>query len=203
MKTTKLVLILMIAALIAVFFIFDLHNYLTLDALKSQQARIESYRSTHPVLAVVIYAVIYIAITSLSLPGAAILTLAGGGIFGIFWSTVIVSFVSTIGATLSFLAARFLLRDWVRLKLGNRLKSFEDGVYRDGAYYLFTLRLVPIFPFFLINLAMGLTSMKAWTFYWVSQAGMLAGTMVYVNACLLYTSPSPRDGLLSRMPSSA
>src|SRR5262245_43813995 len=108
------------------------------------------------------------------------MTLAGGAIFGLLWGTVIVSFASTIGATLAFLASRFLLRDWVQAKFGDKLKPINDGVEREGASYLFALRLVPAFPFFVINLVMGLTPIKTLTFYWVSQVGMLAGTIAYV-----------------------
>ena len=124
--------------------------------------------------------------TGLSLPGAAIMTLAAGAIFGALWGTIIVSFASTFGATLAFLASRFVLRDWVQGKFGDKLKAINVGMGKEGGFYLFTLRLIPIFPFFVINLVMGLTPIRAWTFYWVSQIGMLAGTLVYV--CLLYTS---------------
>jgi len=182
MKASKVLLLLLIIVLIASFFIFDLHQYLSLDFLKEQQTKIEAYRSEQPVLAIAIYALIYIAVTALSLPGATILTLAGGGVFGVLWGTVIVSFASTIGATLAFLAARFLFRDTVNAHFGTRLKSIDEGINKGGAFYLFTLRLVPLFPFFMINLTMGLTALKVWTFYWVSQVGMLAGTVVYVNA---------------------
>lgn len=171
-----------IAALIAAFFVFDLQDYLTLETLKSQQAAIETYRSNRPGLAVAVYALIYIAVTGLSLPGATILTLAGGAVFGLLWGTLIVSFASSIGATLAFLAARFLFRDAVKVRFGDRLNTVNKGMDRDGALYLFTLRLVPIFPFFVINLVMGLTTLKTQTFYWISQIGMFAGTVVYVNA---------------------
>jgi len=171
-----------IIVLIAAFFIFDLQSYLTLETLKAQQASIEAYRSNHPVSAIVIYALIYIAVTGLSLPGATILTLAGGAVFGLLWGTLIVSFASTIGATLAFLAARFLFRDAVKARFGDRLETINKGIDKDGALYLFTLRLVPAFPFFVINLIMGLTNLNTKTFYWVSQIGMLAGTVVYVNA---------------------
>ncbi len=182
MKITKMLLLMLIVVLIAAFFIFDLQQYLTLDALKSKQDAIEAYRSTQPIYTVIIYALVYIVITSLSLPGATILTLAAGAIFGLLWGTVIVSFASTIGATLAFLAARFLFRDAVKSRFGSRMQVINDGVDRDGAFYLFTLRLVPFFPFFMINLTMGLTSLKVKTFYWVSQLGMLVGTIIYVNA---------------------
>ncbi|MDX8126860.1 FAD-dependent oxidoreductase [Methylomonas sp. OY6] len=197
MKTSRILLLLGIAALVATFFALDLQHYLTLENLKVQQTGIAYYRQVHPLLATALYAALYIAVTALSLPGATILTLAGGAIFGLFWSTLLVSFASSIGATLAFLAARFLLRDWVRAKFGARLKTIEVGLEKDGAYYLFTLRLVPVFPFFLINLAMGLTPMRAWTFYWVSQIGMLAGTVVYVNAGTQLAKIDSLSGILS------
>jgi len=182
MKPSKVILFFFVAALFSVFFVYDLHQYLSLEGLKNQQVAIESYRSKEPVLLVVMYILIYIAVTGLSLPGATVLTLAGGAVFGVLWGTVIVSFASTIGATVAFLAARFLFRDAVNLQFGGRLKVINEGIGRDGVFYLFTLRLVPIFPFFMINLTMGLTTLRVWTFFWVSQVGMLAGTVVYVNA---------------------
>ena len=197
MNLSRVALLAFIAALIAAFFIFDLQNYLTLEALKAQQAAIETYRSNHPGMAVAIYALIYIAVTGLSLPGAAILTLAGGAVFGLLWGTLIVSFASTIGATLAFLAARFLFRDAVKSRFGERLQAIDAGVAKEGALYLFTLRLVPVFPFFVINLAMGLTNLKTQTFYWVSQVGMLAGTLVYVNAGTQLGQLESLSGILS------
>ncbi len=197
MTSSRLALLAFIAALIAAFFIFDLQNYLTLEALKAQQTAIETYRSNHPGMAVAIYALIYIAVTGLSLPGAAILTLAGGAVFGLLWGTVIVSFASSIGATLAFLAARFLFRDAVKARFGERLQAIDAGVAKEGALYLFTLRLVPVFPFFVINLAMGLTNLKTQTFYWVSQVGMLAGTLVYVNAGTQLGQLESLSGILS------
>jgi dihydrolipoamide dehydrogenase len=197
LKASKILLLLAIAVLMTVFFIFDLGQYLTLESLKSQQAAIESYRNAHPGLAAVIYALIYITITGLSLPGATALTLAGGAIFGLLWGTVIVSFASSIGATLAFLAARFLFRDAVKERLGARLQAIDEGIDREGPFYLFTLRLVPLFPFFMINLAMGLTALRVWTFYWVSQVGMLAGTIVYVNAGTQLAKIESLSGILS------
>ncbi|MFI3186612.1 MAG: dihydrolipoyl dehydrogenase [Methylococcaceae bacterium] len=182
MNSSRLALLVFIVVLIATFFSFDLQSSLTLEALKMQQDAIGSYRSNHPGLAVAIFALIYIAVTGLSLPGATILTLAGGAVFGLLWGTLIVSFASSIGATLAFLAARFLFRDAVKARFGERLQTIDAGVAKEGALYLFTLRLVPVFPFFVINLMMGLTKIKTQTFYWVSQVGMLAGTVVYVNA---------------------
>lgn len=182
MNISKTQLIAIIAVLLALFFFFDLDGYFTLANLKSRHESMLAYKAAHPALSIAIYGIIYIAITGLSLPGATILTLAGGALFGLLWGTVIVSFASSIGATLAFLAARFLFRDNIESQFADRLKTVNDGIAKDGAYYLFTLRLVPLFPFFIINLVMGLTSMKTATFYWVSQVGMLAGTLVYVNA---------------------
>lgn len=197
MNLSRLALLVFIFILIAAFFVFDLQNYLTLETLKAQQAAIETYRSNHPGRAVAIYALVYIAVTGLSLPGATILTLAGGAVFGLLWGTLIVSFASTIGATLAFLAARFLFRDVVKSRFGDRLQAIDKGVAKDGALYLFTLRLVPVFPFFVINLVMGLTALKTQTFYWVSQVGMLAGTVVYVNAGTQLGKLESLSGILS------
>lgn len=197
MKTPKTLLLLIIVALIAAFFMFDLQQYLSIEALKSQQSAIGSYRNTNPGLAVAFYALVYVAVTGLSLPGAAVLTLAGGAVFGLWWGTLIVSFASTLGATLAFLAARFLFRDYVKSRFGKRLQALDEGINQDGPFYLFTLRLVPVFPFFVINLAMGLTALKTWTFYWVSQVGMLAGTFFYVNAGTQLAKIDSLSGILS------
>jgi pyruvate/2-oxoglutarate dehydrogenase complex dihydrolipoamide dehydrogenase (E3) component/uncharacterized membrane protein YdjX (TVP38/TMEM64 family) len=182
MKKSKLLLFLLLAAAIAAFFIFDLKQYFTLDYFKSQRALIDAHVAARPLLAGLIFFALYVAVTGLSLPGAAIMTLAGGAVFGLWWGTALVSFASTLGATLAFLTSRFLLRDWVQHKFGDKLKPINDGVTREGALYLFALRLVPAFPFFVINLVMGLTAIRTWTFYWVSQLGMLAGTVVFVYA---------------------
>jgi len=197
MKTSKIILLVVIAVLVTAFFMFELQQYLTLEALKSKQDAIESYRSAHPNLTVVIYGLVYIAVTGLSLPGATLLTLAGGAVFGVLWGTVIVSFASTIGATLAFIVARFLFRDTVKSRFASRMKAIDEGIARDGAFYLFTLRLVPVFPFFMINLTMGLTTLKVTTFYWVSQVGMLAGTVVYVNAGTQLAKIDSLSGILS------
>jgi len=197
MNSSRWAVLAAIIALIAAFFIFDLQDYLTLDTLKARQASIDAYRSLHPGSAIAIYLLLYIAVTGLSLPGATILTLAGGAVFGLLWGTLIVSFASTIGATLAFLAARFLFRDAVKARFGERLNAINKGIDKDGALYLFTLRLVPIFPFFVINLVMGLTSLSVQTFYWVSQLGMLAGTVVYVNAGTQLGKLESLSGILS------
>lgn len=178
----KIALLAVIAAAIVSFFHFDLNNYLTLEGMKGSLDTFQSEIEANPVLSIGVFFAVYVAVTALSLPGAAILTLAAGALFGLLQGLIIVSFASSIGATLAFLVSRFILRDTVRNKFKEKLKKIDEGVEKQGAFYLFTLRLVPVFPFFLINLLMGLTSLKTWTFYWVSQVGMLAGTAVYVNA---------------------
>ena len=197
MNPRKLLLLLVIAVLASAFFAIDLGRYFSLDYFKSQQAAIEAYRAAHPGLTAGIFFAVYVAVTGLSLPGAAILTLVGGAIFGLLWGAVIVSFASTLGATLAFLVARFALRDWVQSQFGVRLKAINAGIEKEGGFYLFTLRLIPIFPFFVINLVMGLTPIRAWTFYWVSQIGMLAGTLVYVNAGTQVARIDSLRGILS------
>ena len=182
MKKSQLFVVALIAALIVVFFAYDLDRYFTLDFFRSQQAAIDAHVKTNSVQAGLVFFLVYVAVTALSLPGAALMTLVGGAIFGLLWGTVIVSFASTIGATLAFLASRFLLRDWVQEKFGDKLKPINEGVAKEGAFYLFALRLVPVFPFVAINLLMGLTPIRTWTYAWVSQVGMLAGTVVYVYA---------------------
>jgi pyruvate/2-oxoglutarate dehydrogenase complex dihydrolipoamide dehydrogenase (E3) component/uncharacterized membrane protein YdjX (TVP38/TMEM64 family) len=178
----KVLLLIGVLLGIVAFFAFDLNRYFSLDFLKESQARFAELRQTQPLQLALGFFLIYVAVTALSLPGATIVTLAGGAIFGLGWGLLIVSFASSIGATLAFLAARFLLRDSVQSRFGQRLADMDKGIQKDGAFYLFTLRLIPVVPFFVINLLMGLTKMKTWTFYWVSQLGMLAGTAVYVNA---------------------
>ncbi|MBP7952072.1 MAG: VTT domain-containing protein, partial [Sphingorhabdus sp.] len=178
----KLPLVLLLLAAIAAFFYFDLGSYLSLDYFKARQADFAASYAENPWAFIGGFFVVYVATAALSLPGASILTLAGGALFGLVTGTIIVSFASTIGATLAFLSSRFLLRDWVQNKFGDKLKGLNDGLERDGAFYLFTLRIIPAVPFFVINLAMGLTKIKMTTFYWVSQIGMLIGTAVYVNA---------------------
>ncbi|SDB08806.1 Uncharacterized membrane protein YdjX, TVP38/TMEM64 family, SNARE-associated domain [Desulfonatronum thiosulfatophilum] len=178
----KSVLILVVVALIGAFFLFDLGQYLSLDYIKDSQHRFQALYADKTFTVIAVYMAVYILATSLSLPGAAVLTLAGGALFGLLVGTVVVSFASTIGATLACLASRFVLRDWVQRRFGQRLATVNEGVEREGSFYLFTLRLVPIFPFWIINLVMGLTRMKLRTFFWVSQVGMLPGTLVYVNA---------------------
>ena len=178
----KPLLLLLVLALVAGFFASGLHRQLDLDTLKAGMAGFAAWRETSPILVAALYFAAYVAVTALSLPGAAVMTLAGGALFGLGWGLLIVSFASTIGATLAFLVSRHLLRDSVHARFGARLRAIDEGIARDGAFYLFSLRLVPAFPFFLINLLMGLTPIRTRTFYWVSQLGMLPGTLVYVNA---------------------
>ncbi len=182
MKSQRIVLALVVLGLVVAFFAFDLGRYFSLDYFKAQQASIMAYYHSHPLRTALGYFLIYVAVTGLSLPGAAVMTLVGGAIFGLLWGTVIISFASTIGATLAFLVARFVLRDWVQDRFGNRLRAVNEGIERDGPFYLFTLRLIVAVPFFVINLVMALTPIRTVTFYLVSQAGMLPGTVVYVNA---------------------
>lgn len=178
----RIVVICLFGVAIGCLLIFDLGSYFTLDGLKAQQAAVADIYETDPLTVILLFFLLYVALTAVSFPGAAIMTLAAGAIFGLFFGTIIASLASTIGATLAFLASRTVLRDWVQARFGDRLKAINMGVERDGAFYLFSLRLVPIFPFFLINLLMGLTPIRTSTFFWVSQIGMLLGTAVYVNA---------------------
>jgi len=193
----RLILLVLLAAAIAAFFYFDLGRYLSLEFLQAQRAALIEQRDAQPLLASAVFFAGYVLVTALSLPGAAILTLAAGAIFGLWWGVLIVSFASTIGATGAFLVARYLLRDWVQSRYGERLKAINAGIEKDGAFYLFTLRLVPVFPFFLINLLLGLTKMPARTFFWVSQLGMFAGTIVYVNAGTQIAQLTSLKGILS------
>ncbi|MCZ8018154.1 bifunctional TVP38/TMEM64 family protein/FAD-dependent oxidoreductase [Novosphingobium sp.] len=178
----RLALAALFALALAAWFLFDLGQYLTLENLKAQQAAIDATYRAHPVLVIAGFFLLYVVLTALSVPGAAIMTLAAGAIFGLTTGFVIVSFASTIGATLAFLASRYLFHDAVQARFGATLRPINEGIARDGAFYLFSLRLVPAFPFFAVNLLMGLTPIRVWTYYWVSQVGMVLGTLVYVNA---------------------
>ncbi|MFQ3221641.1 MAG: pyruvate/2-oxoglutarate dehydrogenase complex dihydrolipoamide dehydrogenase (E3) component [Paraglaciecola sp.] len=176
------ILLVIIVMLIAAFFMFDIGQYLTLESLKVHQQDLAEYIKSNWLQAFIVYFVIYVTATALSLPGAIILTLGAGALFGLGFGLLLASFASTIGATLAFLVSRFLLRDWVKSTFSERIKAIDKGVEKDGPFYLLSLRLVPIFPFFVINLVMGVTSIKTVTYYVVSQVGMLIGTAVYVNA---------------------
>ncbi|RJX35916.1 MAG: TVP38/TMEM64 family protein [Desulfarculus sp.] len=178
----RLAVVALVLAAALAFWVLDLHQYFSLIYIKSSQVRFQAYYAQHPALMLGGYFVVYVLVTAFSLPGAAVMTLLGGALFGFWWTLLVVSFASSIGATLACFFARFVLGNWVQARFGDKLELINRGVEREGAFYLFTLRLVPIFPFFVINLLMGLTKMPLWTYYWVSQIGMLAGTAVYVNA---------------------
>jgi uncharacterized membrane protein YdjX (TVP38/TMEM64 family) len=178
----KLAVLGAVLVLILLFKLFNLGQYLNLSYLKESQQAFTAFYNEHSMLTIVSYMLIYIIATALSLPGAVILTLAGGALFGLVTGSIIISFSSTIGATLACAVSRYLLQDWVQAKFGDKLQKFNAGMEKEGGFYLFTLRLVPIFPFFIINLVMGLTKIRLKTYYWVSQLGMLPATIVYVNA---------------------
>lgn len=182
MQVKKILMLLVFLLLIYLFFYFELHLYLTLENLKSTQLQLAGFIEARPLYSISIFFGTYVLITALSLPGAAIMTLAAGALFGLYWGTVVVSFASTIGATLAFLISRYLFRDIVQQYFGKQMRVIDAGVRNEGAFYLLSLRLIPLFPFFVINLVMGLTRLKTSTFFLVSQLGMLPGTIVYVNA---------------------
>jgi len=193
----KIAMVVAGGVLVAIFFALDLQQYLSLNYIKESQARFAELYNENPVMVIGGYMAIYILVTALSLPGAAILTLAGGALFGLATGLIIVSFASSIGATLACFVARFVLRDWVQNKFGDKLTTINEGIAKEGPFYLFTLRLIPVFPFFVINLVMGLTKMPLFTFYWVSQVGMLAGTAVFVNAGKELAKIDSLSGILS------
>ncbi len=197
MRYRQILLLLLLALAIGAFVALDLGRYLSFEQLKASQASFAQLQAEHPFTVAAVYFLTYVLATALSIPGAVIITLAGGAIFGLWQGLLIVSFASTLGATLAFLVSRFLLRDWVEARFGQRLADINAGVNREGGFYLFTLRLIPVVPFFLTNLLMGLTRMKVWTYYWVSQLGMLAGTAVYVNAGTQLAQLDSVKGILS------
>lgn len=181
-RKKKIVILVIVISLIVAFKVFNLGQYLTLSYLKESLNEFKDLYEKHRILVIAGYFVIYVLTTSLSLPGASPLSIVGGALFGFWITTLVVSFASTIGATLACFVSRFLLRDWVQSKFSDKIVKVNEGIEKEGAFYLFTLRLIPIFPFWMINLVMGLTKMSLLKFYWVSQVGMLPGTMVYVNA---------------------
>ena len=182
MLIKKLLLATLITIVLILLLLFDLHHFLSLEYLKSSKDKLYSYYQYNPLLVLGIYFLIYLASAAFSLPGATVLSLAGGTLFGLAVGTLVVSFASTIGATLAMLSARLLFSEWVKDRFASQMKMLNDGMLNEGAFYLFTLRLLPAAPFFIINLVMGLTQMRTITFFWVSQLGMLPATMVYVNA---------------------
>ncbi|MBG56445.1 MAG: TVP38/TMEM64 family protein [Deltaproteobacteria bacterium] len=182
MQIKKIILAISIIIVMILIFLFDLHNYLTLENLKSSKEKLNFYYQENPLLVLVTYFGIYLASAAFSIPGALILSLAGGALFGLTLGTLVVSFASTIGATLAMLISRYLLGDLVKKRFALQMMKINSGMLKEGAFYLFTLRLLPAVPFFAINLAMGLTRLRTLTFFWVSQLGMLPATLVYVNA---------------------
>jgi len=193
----RIIVVIVVIAFIAIFYVFDLGKYFSLEYIKASQEKFAELYSANREIVIAGYMGIYIVMAALSLPGAAVMTLLGGALFGFIVGIIAVSFASTIGATLACFVARFLLRDWVQGKIGDKLKAINEGIEKEGAFYLFTMRLIPIFPFWLVNLAMGLTKISLWTFYWVSQVGMLAGTMVYINAGKQLAQIDSLGGILS------
>ncbi|BBI19977.1 pyridine nucleotide-disulfide oxidoreductase [Qipengyuania flava] len=178
----RLLIIAALAALVAAYFFFGLGDYLTVEGIKQVAGDVGAYYERNPAQVIVGFFFVYVAVAAASLPGAAVMTLAAGALFGVLVGTIIVSFASTLGATLAFLASRYVLRDGIEARFGERLRTVNQGLESDGAFYLFTIRMIPLFPFFVVNLVMGLTRIGTWTFAWVSQIGMLLGTIVYVNA---------------------
>ena len=193
----KIIIIAIVIAVIVAFKLLHLGDYFTLAYIKESQRKFEILYGEHRLTVIAVYMFIYILVTSLSLPGAVVMTLAGGALFGLVTGTVVISFASSIGATLACTVSRFVLRDWVQGKFGDKLKTVNEGVEREGAFYLFTLRLIPVFPFWLINLVFGLTRMPLKNFYWVSQIGMLPGTLVFVNAGRELAKIDSLSGILS------
>jgi pyruvate/2-oxoglutarate dehydrogenase complex dihydrolipoamide dehydrogenase (E3) component/uncharacterized membrane protein YdjX (TVP38/TMEM64 family) len=193
---TKIFIVVLIVSVLGLYLSLDLGQYMKLDFIQSQLGNIQTFKQENFGLAALIYFVVYVVVV-LALPGALLLTLVGGAIFGLFWGALLVSFASSIGATLSFLASRFLLRDWVQFKFGDYLAPINKGIKKDGNFYLFSLRMVPIFPFFMINLLMGLTAIRALPFYLVSQAGMFIGTLLFVNAGVELSQIESLSGLVS------
>lgn len=193
----RIAIILLILILVVAYFAFGLNKYMTLENLKAKQGEFQQFYAENKALTLTAYFFVYIIMAALSLPGATLLTLAGGALFGLGTGLIVVSFASTIGASLAFLVSRYLLRDFVQSKFGDRLKVINEGIAKEGAFYLFSLRLVPLFPFFVINLVMGLTTLPVRTFYWVSQLGMLPGTAVYVNAGTEIAKLESMKGILS------
>ncbi|MCG8634419.1 MAG: FAD-dependent oxidoreductase, partial [Desulfobacterales bacterium] len=194
---TKAVIVAGILVLVCIFFIFDLDRYFSLANLKGELDNIRAYYQANKGITITVYMVAYILMAALSLPGAAVMTLAGGAVFGLVTGLVLVSFASTIGATLAFLFSRYMFRDWVQTKFSSKINAINEGVEREGGFYLFTLRLVPAFPFFMINLVMGLTPISTGLFYLVSQIGMLPGTFVYINAGTMLGNVDSMGGILS------
>lgn len=190
-------LLLVLVLLGGLFFAFDLQRFITLETLKNSRDELQQAYRAQPLRIIGFYAIVYILIAALSLPGAAVMTLAGGAIFGLLVGIPAALISASIGATLAFWVARYVFRDAVQKRFGGHMAVIDEGIKRDAAFYLFTLRLMPIFPFFMINLLMGLTAIRTGTFFWVSLLGMMAGTAVYVNAGTQLGSLTSLSGILS------
>lgn len=186
-----------LAVLVASYFFFDLGRFFSLEYIKSSREAFQAVYAQHSLAVIAVYFLLYVLTTALALPAATVLTLIGGAVFGLIAGTVIISFASSIGAAIAFLIARYLLRDWVQSKFGHKLNKVNKGIEAEGAFYLFTLRLIPVFPFFMINTVMALTPMRLFTYYWVSQLGMFPATVVYVNAGKELGQLESLSGLLS------
>lgn len=182
MNKKKLSVIILLISIIGLFFILDLGQYLDLTYIKSKQEAINNYYSINPIFTALIFFISYILITGVSLPGASIMTLIGGAIFGVGWGTLLVSFGSVLGATMAFLVVRYLFHDFIQNRYSKQLEPINNGIKKEGGFYLFSIRLVPAFPFFIINALMALTPIKTINFALISQIGMLPATIVYVNA---------------------
>ena len=178
----RVIVLLAVVGLVAAFFAFDLNTYFTLEFLKNAHRDAQDYVAENPLASGVGFFVIYVLVAGLSLPGAVVMTLGAGAIFGMVWGVLIVSFASSVGASIAMLVSRTLLRDWVQDRFAKQLVMINEGIQRDGEFYLFSIRMVPLFPFFIVNLVMGLSNLNLWQFYWVSQAGMFIGTIVFVFA---------------------
>ncbi|MEH6583063.1 MAG: FAD-dependent oxidoreductase [Halioglobus sp.] len=197
MRAKQVVVVAVLLLAVFAIFYFDVASYLQLEVLRERLAELRAWHAENPVLSALVYFLVYVLVTGLSIPGAAVMTLAGGALFGFWLGLLLVSFASSLGATLAFLVSRTLLRDWVQGKFARQLRSVNAGFERDGPFYLFSLRLVPIFPFFVINLLMGLLPISTWRYYWVSQLGMLAATAVYVNAGTQLAELESLSGIVS------
>ncbi|NQZ30521.1 MAG: FAD-dependent oxidoreductase [Oceanospirillaceae bacterium] len=193
----KLFIIAAVLSIAAIFYLLGFDQYLSLQGLKDSQQQINQFNQQQPILVALTFLGLYVLVTALSIPGAVILTLGAGAFFGVLWGTIIVSFASSIGATIAFLVARYLFKESAQQRFGDKLEAINQGIEKEGAFYLFSLRLVPLFPFFMINLIMGLTPIRTFTFYWVSQLGMLAGTIVFVNAGTQLAQLDGLGGILS------
>lgn len=197
MNKARLLIVAVLAAAILSYFLFDLGQYFTLEYAQSQITTLQDFRDENFTLAALVYFAVYVLISAASLPGALIFTLLGGAIFGLLWGTLLVSFASSIGATFSFLISRTLLREYVQSRFGDYLAPINRGIEKDGSFYLFSIRMVPLFPFFMVNLVMGLTPINVVSFYFASQIGMLLGTLVYVNAGSELAQITSLSGLVS------